>query len=183
MNKKSGFTLLEILIVIAIIAILATIVLIAIDPAKRFREANNASRQAHIASIADAIGLRIVDERGTFFKAPSTTNKCSTNLPTHPTEPGIGDWPQDLANAKFIGSSAGEYDLAKCLTTKYLGSIPADPKGKDGGCTDPYWKDGSDYKACYRIYQDSATKLITIMAPNTEREAGATEPADFFVAR
>ena len=36
--KRGGFTLIEILVVVAIIAILAAIVIIAINPAKRFRD-------------------------------------------------------------------------------------------------------------------------------------------------
>lgn len=40
MNK--GFTLIEILVVIAIIAILATVVFVALDPVTRFADARNA---------------------------------------------------------------------------------------------------------------------------------------------
>jgi prepilin-type N-terminal cleavage/methylation domain-containing protein len=38
MQQKSGFTLVEILLVIGIIAVLATVVIVALDPAKRFQD-------------------------------------------------------------------------------------------------------------------------------------------------
>jgi len=55
MSKKKGFTLLEILLVIAAIGILASIVIVAINPLKQIGKAENTSRWAGINSIQKAL--------------------------------------------------------------------------------------------------------------------------------
>ena len=63
-SQRNGFTLIELLVVISIIAVLFAVVLIAINPAKRFAEANNARRQSDVRSLSDAIAQYIADKRG-----------------------------------------------------------------------------------------------------------------------
>ena len=50
-KRTSGFTLLEILLVIGIIAVLATVVAVSLDPATRFQNAKDARRLSDIQSI------------------------------------------------------------------------------------------------------------------------------------
>ena len=52
LTRTRGFTLIELLIVIAILGILAAAVLVAIDPGKRTRQANDAKRKNDIGSLA-----------------------------------------------------------------------------------------------------------------------------------
>ncbi len=59
-----GFTLVELLVVIGIIAILFAVVLVAINPAKRFAEANNARRLSDINSILNGVLNYTVDQKG-----------------------------------------------------------------------------------------------------------------------
>ena len=54
-NKKSGFTLLEILLVVGIIAILAGIVIVAINPAKQLATVRNTERKSDIKQINNAL--------------------------------------------------------------------------------------------------------------------------------
>lgn len=54
-RKLKGFTLIELLIVIAIIGILAAAVLVAINPAKRTKQARDAGRKNDIGSLATEI--------------------------------------------------------------------------------------------------------------------------------
>lgn len=61
---KKGFTLLEILLVIAAIGILVAIVLIAINPNRQIEAARNAQRRADINSISKAIQQFIIDSGG-----------------------------------------------------------------------------------------------------------------------
>ena len=53
-RKLPGFTLIELLIVIAIVGIMAAAVILAINPAKRSRQARDAIRKNDIAVLADA---------------------------------------------------------------------------------------------------------------------------------
>ncbi|TSC92754.1 MAG: hypothetical protein CEN89_456 [Candidatus Berkelbacteria bacterium Licking1014_7] len=58
---QKGFTLLEILLVLAIIAILAAVVIVAINPTKQLNTTRDAQRASDISTIASGIGLGIVD--------------------------------------------------------------------------------------------------------------------------
>ena len=114
-KNKGGFTLIEILVVIAIIAILATIVIVSINPAKRFRDANNAQRQANINAILNAIGQNIVDNKGKFTKNADCDTEVGNIEDTY----------------KTIGAALGEINLQICLVD-YLATIPVDPQDNSG---------------------------------------------------
>lgn len=71
-RKFRGFTLIELLIVIAILGILAAAVLVAINPGKRTRQAQDAQRKNDIGALA-------------------------TEVQAYYTAPGAGTYPVDLA--------------------------------------------------------------------------------------
>jgi type IV pilus assembly protein PilA len=102
---QKGFTLIEILVVIGLIAILAAIVLIAINPARQFAQANNSQRDANVNAVLNAVGQYLADNKGQF-------TSCLANITTSPLEVKVGQ--------------AGGADLA-CLTPTYLPAIPFDP--------------------------------------------------------
>ena len=54
-NLKSGFTLLEILLVVGIISILAGIVIVAVNPVKQLNAVRNAQRMSDMKQINSAI--------------------------------------------------------------------------------------------------------------------------------
>lgn len=64
-NTK-GFTLIEVLLVIAILAILAAVVIIAINPAKQLGEARDAQRRNDVRAIVDALQQYSIDNRGEY---------------------------------------------------------------------------------------------------------------------
>lgn len=63
-QRHGGFTLIEVLLVIAILAILASIVIIAINPAKQLGEAQNVERRSDVKTILDAINQYSIDNNG-----------------------------------------------------------------------------------------------------------------------
>ncbi len=63
-NVKAGFTLLEMLLVIAIIAILAAIVIVAINPARQLAQARNAQAASDLNSIQKAVQQYLIDNDG-----------------------------------------------------------------------------------------------------------------------
>jgi prepilin-type N-terminal cleavage/methylation domain-containing protein len=93
-QANKGFTLIEILVVIGIIAILAAIVLIAINPARQFRQANNSQRTANVNAILNAIGQYMADNQGTpppgiggEIDTPLCDALLTKYLPALPTDP------------------------------------------------------------------------------------------------
>jgi len=106
---KKGFTLIEVLLVIAIIAILAAIVIVAINPTKQLADSRNAQRRADVNTILNAVYQYSVDNSGTVPAAITTTPTavCSTG-----------------------GTCSGLIDLVVLTTNeKYLTSLPKDPTG------------------------------------------------------
>ncbi|MEK9195106.1 MAG: type II secretion system protein, partial [Patescibacteria group bacterium] len=67
-----GFTLIELLITIAIVGIIAVVAFVALDPARRFAEARNATRWTDVVAVLDAIKLYQVDNTGQFPWVPAS---------------------------------------------------------------------------------------------------------------
>jgi len=73
-HNQSGFTLVELLIVIGILAVLMAITIIAINPVQQLQNARNSQRQSDVASIMDGI----YQYEATNGKLPPTTAGLST---------------------------------------------------------------------------------------------------------
>ena len=72
-KRNSGFTLIELLVVIGILAILLSIVLIAINPARQFGQANDTKRQSAVTQILNAVGAYAADNKGQLPAAITTS--------------------------------------------------------------------------------------------------------------
>ena len=140
-NNQSGFTLIEILVVIGIIAILAAVVLIAINPARQFAQARDAERHSELNSILNAIGQKLADSKGIFADClAGITNATSTIIMSGT-------------------AAAGEVNLS-CLAPTYMSALPVDPSGPTAPSTGYKVKQG----ASGRI-----TVIADITEPNIPR--------------
>ncbi len=159
MNKKSlskqlknqqGFTLIELLVVIGIIAVLAAIVLIAINPARQFKQARDAQRRSDVNAILNAIGQYTADNKGNL---PSAITALAVNTP------------KDISKA--------DANLCATLVTNYMPALAIDPSTGTDPKTD---KDddqvskaecGDGYNTKYQVARD-ADGRVTVSAPDTE---------------
>lgn len=123
-KKRAGFTLIEISIVMGLIAVLAASVIVAINPARQFKQARNSQRISNVNAILNAVGERLADARGVFEGPVSGTAQSCPVIAAD----------TDYAVYKGPTTAAGTVDLS-CLTPAYIPSLPSDPgaTGDDTG--------------------------------------------------
>jgi len=135
----SGFTLIEVLIVIAIIAILAAVVIVAINPGDQLGSANNAKRSSNVTTILNAVDQYRLKNAGQ-VPAPITdtaTEICVTGA----------------------ASCTGLIDLSVLTASgKYINEIPKDP-----GCPDACATNGVGY-----MIKKETNGRITVNAPDAD---------------
>lgn len=152
-----GFTLIELLVVIGVLTVLLAIVLIAINPARQFSQANNTQRRSDVNAILNAVHQYGADNKGDI---------SALGIPTAPTV------------AAVIGSDTGQVDLCSInggdlLVPTYIADMPLDPDDSASStqatgsetCTDL----GATeiYDTAYEI-QEISTGRIFVSAPEAE---------------
>jgi prepilin-type N-terminal cleavage/methylation domain-containing protein len=109
MRYQKGFTLLEILLVVAAIGILAGIVILALNPTKQLGDTRNTQRKADVATILNAVYQYSIDNNGTI---PATITTTQTEI------------------CKTGGNCSGLIDLSVLTTNEeFIVSVPTDPTG------------------------------------------------------
>ena len=167
MNTKKGFTLLEILLVIAAIGILAAIVIVAINPGRQLAQARNAERENEVATISSAVAQYLIDE-GSLPAGIPVFDTTAT-----PTPETFDDVAAEIAIAS--GSTCADdspaatpavTDLSPLVDNNYLAAIPTDPSETaaeiTANCTG------------YTIAQNDSGRVF-IQAPKAEAVNGTTE--------
>jgi prepilin-type N-terminal cleavage/methylation domain-containing protein len=144
-NSERGFTLLEILLVVAAIAILAGIVIFAINPGKQLAELRNGKRQADVNLVVNALYQYFIDNPG--VSQSSILNARDVSVCAEQTDMEMCD-----------SSTCGQMNFAFLAENqKYLVALPVDPSG---GIT------GEEYTGYY-VWVNSNNR-ITACAPQAE---------------
>lgn len=163
-KSQSGFTLIEILVVIGLIALLAAVVIIAINPARQFAQGRNSQRVSNVNAILNAIGQRIADNKGVFeggFSVGGTTYVCG-KLPSTKTE---------IYNT-MAATSTEEGGNLGCLVPTYISALPMDPTQTSTGSNTFY------------MVEKDANGRVTICAPKSKDETAiGTNPEEICVTR
>ncbi len=120
--SSRGFTLIELIIVIAVISLLAAATFVAVDPAKRIGMARDAQRWADITAIADAISTYVADNSGT-YPTSTVTNGLYYLIMASSTTGASGFTCQNVAE------EAMGVQLDSKLIPTYLPTMPLDPGG------------------------------------------------------
>lgn len=108
-RARRGFTLIEILLVVAAIAILAGIVILAINPGKQLGDTRNAQRRADVTTILNAVYQYYIDNG----QLPST-------IPTSTAT--------TICRSSASSTCSGYVNLGVLtLNEEYLTAIPVDP--------------------------------------------------------
>ena len=136
-----GFTLIELLVVIGILAILLSIVLIAINPARQFGQANNTRRRSEVTQILNAVGAYAADHKGVL---PAAISALANDTPAEVSDTGA--------------------NVCADLVPNYIPALPQDPQQGTGtaitDCT-------AAYDTGYTIQHDINNR-VTVSAPLAE---------------
>jgi type IV pilus assembly protein PilA len=151
-SSSKGFTLLEILLVIAAIGILAAIVLVAINPNRQLAQARNAQRRSDVQTILNAVYQKIIDEGANGSTA--TLNAISTTA-AEIYKSGTTSGTTSCA-ATQIDMAAIASDAGADIVPTYLASIPQDP-------SEPSTSNCSGF-----LISKDGNNRITVTADNTE---------------
>jgi len=137
---KKGFTLVELLIVIGILGILLAIVLVALNPAKQFAQANDTKRSSDVNAILNAVHQYAADHKG---KLPTDIAEAAENISTAAT------------------------NICADLVPAYLAQLPVDPAINDGA---PVSDCAAAYDTGYQIVKSATNSRVTVSASGAEGE-------------
>lgn len=141
-KRNKGFTLIELLVVIGILAVLLAIVLIAINPARQFAQANDTKRRSDLNAILNSIHQYSVDNRGNLTALGLTVapqyvsndptavawapNICSNIVPTYiaalPTDPRWGRIGAALSNGAPVTNCTTTYNTGYVVSVTGAGT-------------------------------------------------------------
>ena len=127
---KAGFTLIEILLVVAILSTLLVVVFASLNPAQRLAETRNARRWNDVNQILTALHECIIDNDGNFATCGMTLTSGDLALSQIGSCASGGATPCTGAAAACLNLDA-DTDL-----DPYLASFPLDPGGATTSATE-----------------------------------------------
>ncbi len=149
LRRLAGFTLIELIVVVAIIAIIAATVFVALDPGKRLHVSRNSRRWSDVTTVIKAVKLYEADNASlpaAIDAVPATVQMLGSTV-TCP--------PPACTGVTFPGSNC-TIDLSSTLRS-YLKAMPIDPtSGSGAGNT--------------RYYVNASGSVLTVGACNAEGE-------------
>jgi prepilin-type N-terminal cleavage/methylation domain-containing protein len=137
-NSRTGFTLVELLIVVGVIAVLATVVTVALNPAELLKRARDANRIQDMTTIKQTLTLYLVDQKTTNLGSatttyvsipdPSATSTAGTNCSSLGLPPG-GNY--HCAGPQYYKEVNGTgwipVDFTKISAGSPVSALPTDP--------------------------------------------------------
>jgi prepilin-type N-terminal cleavage/methylation domain-containing protein len=150
MRREKGFTLVEIVIVIAIIGVLAAVTVVALKPQEIFANGRNSRRTNDVASLNSAIGQWLSREGLETTTPYEDLLGVASLAATDVLDPSDG-----------VGDTEGHpaADLAVLTLEGYLQNLPTDPIGQT-----------------YRIGVDSAASPTHVLVCTNDIENTSTYP-------
>lgn len=140
LKKKTGFTLVELLVVVAIIAILVTIVIIAINPRTVIQQTNDTKKRSEMNQIKTALQLYFNDNNS-YPAAPSFL------VPTYSRQ-----LPDTASDTSFAYAASGvDYDARVALDQPGVdddGTVDACATNDPNGDLTSGASTGRDYMIC-----------------------------------
>ena len=117
-KKRSGFTLIEVLLVVAIITILAGIVILAVNPSKQLADTRNSQRRSDVNTIINAIYQYSIDNNGNLPASVTVASGdiCSTGAASCT---GLVDLSVLTANGKYLVAIPKDPSTGNATDTKY----------------------------------------------------------------
>ncbi len=156
-NKEAGFTLLELLLVVAGIAILATLIFVVLRPGETLNQFRDSKRASDVQAIMAAMQMYAFDNNGD-VPDKTSTGWGANNTPVEICTGTSGDLPtrNGGSGSDLTTCALGFIDLL--TNAKYLTKIPTDPG--TGSTAIP----NGDTKYTAEI---DATGLVTITATDS----------------
>jgi type IV pilus assembly protein PilA len=119
-QHHNGFTLLEILLVVAAIGILAGIVIVALNPGRQLGDTRDAQRQSNVTTVLNALNQYAIDNSGSL---PSDIDDDSSSYQMLGT---AGSNCDSACDAVTTESECA--DVSGELAPTYVADIPTDPQ-------------------------------------------------------